>query len=308
MQKPKQKHIPVLLQEVLDVLKPVESDSYLDLTAGYGGHAISVLAGIGSAGSATLVDRDEAAVQHLKNLYHDDSRVNIIHSDFLGASKALAATDQRFDMILADLGVSSPHLDNPHRGFSFREEGPLDMRMDRRQPVTAADILNSTTQAELVDIFRHYGEVSGATRLAGMLTDNRPFSTTTELAEVIAKAYPGYHRIHPATRVFQALRIAVNQELDQLEAGLSVWVELLNPGGRLAVISFHSLEDRIIKQFFRDHGSTSYDAVLNILTNRPLAAGQTELVHNPRARSAKLRAAVKIKTPERGMQNNAYTG
>ena len=292
----KQKHIPVLKQKVLNVLSPKEADNYLDLTAGYGGHAQAILSSIGSRGSATLVDRDDRATRHLSDLFGEDSRVKIVHDDFLNASQTIAQTDQRFDMILADLGASSPHLDNPERGFSFQNEGPLDMRMDIRQQKTAADVLNNASQPELAGILRRYGEVRGATRLASLIVENRPLNSTTEFAELVSRAYPGYHKVHPATKVFQALRIAVNEELDQLEASLPLWVELLKPGGRLAAISFHSLEDRIIKQFFQEQGSTRYDAVLSILTRRPMVASQTEIVHNPRARSAKLRAAVKIKT------------
>jgi 16S rRNA (cytosine1402-N4)-methyltransferase len=292
----KQKHIPVLEKEVLTILQPKEKDTYLDLTAGYGGHASQVLENIGRQGSAILVDRDETAIRHLKELFGQDRRVNLVHSDFLSASQALVQTDQRFDMIFADLGVSSPHLDIAERGFSFQEDGPLDMRMDPRTVKTAADIINNADPRELVDILRHYGEVRGAARLVGLIVENRPFSSTTEFAKLISRAYPGYHKVHPATRVFQALRIAVNQELDQLEASLPLWIQLLKPGGRLAIISFHSLEDRWVKQFFQAHGVHQYDATLHILTKRPIVASQPEIVHNPRARSAKLRAAVKIKT------------
>lgn len=302
MQKPKQQHIPVLVKEVLTALAPEETDRYLDLTAGYGGHASAVLSSIGPAGSAKLVDRDEQAIKHLNVLFGQDKRVEIVHDDFLSASQTLVRSGQRYDIILADLGVSSPHLDNPERGFSFQTEGPLDMRMDRRQQKTAADILSSASQVELTGIFRQFGEVRGAARLASLIVENRPFHSTSEFAQLVNKAYPGYHKIHPATRVFQALRIAVNQELEQLEASLPIWLELLNPGGRLAVISFHSLEDRMVKQFFQEHGKHRYDAAIHILTSRPITASSAEIVHNPRARSAKLRAAAKIKTKKGGCE------
>ncbi len=292
------KHIPVLLSEVTEHLKPKTSDSYLDLTAGYGGHATAVLQAVGHGSQAVLVDRDLEAVMHLRQLFATDPRVRIVHSDFASASQDLAGSHAHFDMILADLGVSSPHLDEASRGFSLQKEGPLDMRMDTRQDLTAADIVNTVTEAELVRMLRDYGDVYGAHRLARLIRGERPLKSTTDLATLVARAYPGYHKVHPATKVFQALRIAVNQELDQLAASLPLWMELLKPGGRLAVISFHSLEDRLVKQFFQDQGGEGYDAELRIITRRPITAGSTEIVHNPRARSAKLRVAVKIKTRE----------
>ncbi len=292
----KQTHIPVLLEQVIACLNPQASDSYLDLTAGYGGHSTAILERIGSRGQATLVDRDQAAIRQLEKLYGRDGRTMIVHDDFLSAGRTLAGGGQRFDMILADLGVSSLHLDIAQRGFSLQKAGPLDMRMDTRQLETAADIINSAPKTRLVNIFREYGEVRGASRLANVIVDQRPIRSTTELAELLARASPGYHKVHPATKVFQALRIAVNRELEQLESSLPVWVELLKPGGRLVIISFHSLEDRLVKQFLQERGGSSYDAEVRILTRRPLTASHTEIVHNPRARSAKLRAAVKIKT------------
>lgn len=292
------KHIPVLLSEVTEHLKPKVSDSYLDLTAGYGGHAAALLQAIGHPAQAVLVDRDEAAATHLRKLFAGDSRVRVMHSDFANASQELADAHAQFDMILADLGVASPHLDEASRGFSLLKEGPLDMRMDAHQDVTAADIVNNATEAKLVRVLRDYGDVYGAHRIARLICSERPLKSTTDLATLVARAYPGYHKIHPATKVFQALRIAVNQELDQLAASLPIWVRLLKPGGRLAVISFHSLEDRLVKQFLQDHGGQAYDAQLGIVTRRPITAGATEIVHNPRARSAKLRVAVKIKIRE----------
>jgi 16S rRNA (cytosine1402-N4)-methyltransferase len=288
---PKQKqnnHLPVLLDEVLDVLKPKTSETYLDLTAGYGGHASSILSIIKA--SATLVDRDPSAITELQTTFHDKN-ITIMHSDFYAASRQLVANGKSFDLILADLGVSSPHLDIRARGFSIKHDGPLDMRMDQQQELTAAVVVNTYSEDDLIRILREYGEEPKAKRIASLIVEHRPFETTQQLASIVAKAWPGYSRVHPATRTFQAIRIAVNDELGQLQQSLSLWLKLLNPGGRLCIISFHSLEDAIVKRFFRDHGGDRYDAEFDILTNRPLSASTNELVFNPRARSARLRAA-----------------
>ncbi len=289
------KHKPVLLSEVKDILAPKRGQRYLDVTAGYGGHASAVMEAIGSSGSAVLVDRDQNAIKYLSETFKNRSDVEIIHNDFLSASKDLQAKGAKFDLILADLGVSSPHLDNAMRGFSFSKEGPLDMRMDDRQSVTAADIVNTADAAELVQILRDYGEVSNAPKLARLIIENRPFQTTKELATVVAKTSKRWAKTHPATKVFQALRIAVNQELELLKEALPVWIDLLNDNGRLVVISFHSLEDRLVKQAFAEYGGGGYDAIVQILTKHPVEGDKTEIVFNPRARSAKLRAVAKIK-------------
>ena len=288
---PKQKqidHVPVLMDEVLDTLQPKKGERYLDLTAGYGGHASEILAKTKS--DATLVDRDNNAVEELQKRF-DEPSVSIIHSDFLEASKQLAADGEQYDLILADLGVSSPHLNIGDRGFSIKHDGPLDMRMDQRQELTAAVVVNTYDKAELVRILREYGEEPKARRIADLIIEHRPFDTTQELARVVSKAWPGYSRVHPATRTFQAIRIAVNGELEQVALSLPYWVKLLKPGGRLAVISFHSLEDAIVKRFFRDQGGDRYDAQLSIVTKKPLTASEHELVFNPRARSARLRVS-----------------
>ncbi len=295
--KPKQnvQHTPVLLHEVLTTLKPQNGDTYLDLTAGYGGHASAILAKTGYAFS-TLVDRDINAIGVLDRLFAD-RKVEIIKNDFYAASQFLESKGTQYDLILADLGVSSPHLDNASRGFTFRADGPLDMRMDESSALTAADIVNNYAEADISDILKRYGEEPKAKKIAQLIVENRPFTRTTHLAEIVARAWPGYSRVHPATRTFQALRIAVNDELKQLEKSLPLWEHLLAPEGRLAVISFHSLEDRIVKTYFKAN-TDSYDTMLTSLTKRPLRAGQPELVINPRARSAKLRAVAKIKTKD----------
>ncbi len=291
---PKQKiHIPVLLQEVLSTLKPKNGDTYLDLTAGYGGHSEQVFKKTGYNAQSVLVDRDINAITALKDLF--GSKVSYMHNDFLTASKKLVDEGKTFDLILADLGVSSPHLDSASRGFSIKQDGPLDMRMDQTAALSAHDIVNSYSVQQLQVLLRVYGEEPRSKKIATLIVQNRPIETTHQLAQIVAQAWPGYSKLHPATRTFQALRIAVNDELQQVQTSLPLWETLLTPGGRLVVISFHSLEDRIIKRYFRDH-SDSYDAELTDLTHRPLTAGPPELLINPRARSAKLRAVAKIKT------------
>lgn len=301
-------HIPVLPEAVLAYLQPQAGESYLDLTAGYGGHATMVLERTLQNGAsaqsgnttATLVDRDHNAIAHLQDKFADRG-VQMIHQDFLGASQELARAGKQFDLILADLGVSSPHLDNASRGFSLREDGPLDMRMDQTQSLTADTIVNSYGEAELRDLIRMYGEEPRASRIARLIVEHRPIKTTTQLAEIVAHAWPGHSKVHPATRTFQALRIAVNSELVQIKQAIPFWVQLLAPGGRIVVISFHSLEDRIVKQAFQELAGDRYDAVLTLLTRQPVMAEHDEIVFNPRARSAKLRAAAKINTKkERG--------
>lgn len=288
-----QKHIPVLPAEVLHYLAPRQGERYLDVTAGYGGHASEVAKQTHGYASMWLVDRDAHAIAALQPLAKQGA--TLIKGDFASASKHLNQEQERFDMILADLGVSSPHLDNASRGFSLANEAPLDMRMDNSQKLTAADVVNTYKEAELADIIWKYGEEPKSRQIARLIVRNRPIKTTTQLANVVAKAWPGHSKVHPATRTFQALRIAVNGELEQLEQALPVWLELLKPGGRLVVISFHSLEDRVVKRFLADH-TTGYDAELELLTKKPVSASSEELVLNPRARSAKLRAAAKINT------------
>lgn len=285
-------HVPVLLNEVLALLDPKAGESYLDLTAGYGGHAAEVLDLTGNRSGCVLIDRDEAAIRHLRTRFGD--QMELRHQDYLAASRELYAAGRRFDLILADVGVSSPHLNQAERGFAIARAGPLDMRMDQRQELTAATIVNHYDEDSLTELISRYGEEPKARKIAGLIVRRRPFVTTDELAAAIAGAWPGRSRIHPATRTFQALRIAVNDELGQLEAALPMWLQLLRPGGRIAVISFHSLEDKLVKQAFRSASAGRYDAELKLLNKRPVTASTEEIAHNPRARSAKLRAAVKI--------------
>lgn len=285
-------HIPVLLDEVLQYLDPKEGESYLDLTAGYGGHASKIVERTLNPQGMTLVDRDQNAVDFLQK-QASLKGAEIIRKDFLSASEELQGRQSQYDMILADLGVSSPHLDSPERGFSIRDDGPLDMRMDQGQALSAADIVNTYSVDELTDVLRQYGEEPKARHIANIIAEHRPFASTHELAEAVRRAWPGYSKTHPATRTFQALRIAVNDELGLLKRALPVWQELLAQGGRIVVISFHSLEDRIVKEYFREQAGDRYDAPLKLLTRKVISASDAELAFNPRARSAKLRAAAK---------------
>ncbi len=291
-------HFPVLLDEVLAYLNPTEGESYLDLTAGYGGHASQVLERTLQPAKAVLVDRDQNAIDYLQTRF--TSGTHIISKDFYSAADELKNANKQFDMILADLGVSSPHLDIASRGFSIRQDGPLDMRMDQSQELTAEEIVNNYDEAKLIEIIRRYGEEPRAKKIAQLIVEHRPISTTTELATVVAQAWPGYSKVHPATRTFQALRLEVNSELELLQQALPVWIDLLAPGGRIVVISFHSLEDRIVKRILNEYAGDRYDATLQLLTKQPVVGSEEEIVTNPRARSAKLRAAVKIKTKRKG--------
>lgn len=285
-------HVPVLEHQVLKYLDPKPKETYLDLTAGYGGHA-SVVRARTNGWPIVLVDRDIHAIEHLKKRFTDE-HVDIIHDDFLSASQKLVAQGRTFDLILADIGVSSPHLNIASRGFSIKNDGPLDMRMDQSQDVTADEIVNKYSEKDLVHIIRDYGDEPKALKIARAIIQARPISTTQQLALVISKQFKGYHKVHPATRTFQGLRIAVNDELGQLEKAIPLWLRLLRPNGRIGIISFHSLEDRIVKKAFADNSGT-YDADIKILTKRPVIADKHEIVSNPRSRSAKLRVAVKIK-------------
>lgn len=298
-QKNQELHIPVLLSSVLVALKPMEGDSYLDLTAGYGGHAEAILQLTNNPKGTVLIDRDQMAVDELKRKFRGQG-VEILKSDFYSASQKLASENRQFDVILADLGLSSPHLNIASRGFSLRQNGPLDMRMDHEQTLTAEIIVNNYSESDLANLIKQYGEDPKYRQIARQIVNSRPVNTTSELANIVARVWPGYHKMHPATRTFQALRIAVNDELGQLENSLDYWVKLLAPGGRLTVISFHSLEDRAVKHFFQEKSGNQYDSILSLITRHPITGDNHEIVFNPRARSAKLRAVAKIKINRKG--------
>lgn len=289
------KHTPVLVEEVLNHLLPKEGESYLDLTAGFGGHASRILQTTKAPNKAVLVDRDREAVGFLSR-QSAFTACQIIHQDFLSATELLAERYQQFDMILADLGVSSLHLSEADRGFSVRDSGPLDMRMDSTQELSAELLVNNWDEDRIFRVLRDYGQEPKARSIARKIVSGRPIRTTAELATIASRAWPGHSRVHPATRTFQAIRIAVNDELAQLEKSLPLWLSMLAPSGRLAVISFHSLEDRIVKRTFAENSGDTYDSEFRLLTKKPVTAANDELVSNPRARSAKLRAVAKIKT------------
>lgn len=285
-------HIPVLLEEAVRLLAPKAGETYLDLTAGYGGHASRIIEVIGAA-SATLVDRDDQAITHL--VPYRDAGARLIHADFASAAEHLVAANEAFDMICVDLGVSSPQLDEAERGFSIKHDGPLDMRMDRSGTRTAADIVNHMSEGNLARMIEHYGEEprGKAARIAHAIRLNRPLASTSELARVITTAHRGaWTKIHPATRTFQAIRIALNDELGQLERLLPLLPRLLNKGGRVVMISFHSLEDRLVKRYFAEQDQSGYEAELSTLIKKPILGAEYDTT-NPRARSAILRAAVK---------------
>jgi 16S rRNA (cytosine1402-N4)-methyltransferase len=286
-------HVPVLLDATLEALKPTKGEKYLDLTAGYGGHAGRILEKTENFNESVLVDRDEFALQHLQTFSEKGTR--LLHTDFVNAARQLIEGGRQFDIVLVDLGVSSPQLDIDERGFSFTKNGPLDMRMDRRQETSAETLVNTLPRDELVRIIMTYGEepLGFARRIADAIVADRPLTGTKELAELIRAQYRGkWKKIHPATRTFQALRIAVNEELRQVEELLPLIPQLLQKGGRVGIISFHSLEDRLVKRYFSEQKNAGYEAELVILTKKPLA-GDIYDVHNPRSRSSKLRVAVK---------------
>ncbi len=286
-------HVPVLLDATLDTLRPIQGENYLDLTAGYGGHARHILETTANYHDSVLVDRDDYAIEHLQAFA--EKGVRLLHTDFVSAARQLVEEGKQFNIVLADLGVSSPQLDQAARGFSFTHDGPLDMRMDKRQAVSAETLVNTASRDELIRIITTYGEEPRgfAQHIADAIIAARPLSTTAALADVIKQTYRGpWKKIHPATRTFQALRIAVNDELRQVEELLPLLPKLLKPGGRVGIISFHSLEDRLVKRYFAEQHQAGYEAELQIVTKKPLA-GDIYDVHNPRSRSAKLRVAVK---------------
>lgn len=291
-------HDPVLLSEVLKFLDPQPGEIFVDATVGGGGHACALLERLQPGGFLLGLDRDaealEAAARKLQSI---GAAFKLVRASFSQLPAILAQENlPGVDGLLFDLGVSSYQLDNPERGFTYQLEGPLDMRMDREQKTTAADIINTRPEEELAKIFREYGEERWAGRIAKFIAQARkrsPITTTGELVEIIKAAIPARARRsgpHPAKRTFQALRIAINDELGELKRALAELETLLRPGGRVVVISFHSLEDRIVKETFKSLSSK----FLEILTPKPVVPTPEEVARNPRARSAKLRAARRV--------------
>lgn len=293
-------HIPVLLQETLAGLNVRPGGKYIDGTLGAGGHTAEILRRSAPDGQVLGVDLDPVALSIAREALAEFSPRAILRQ---ASYTRLAEVAQGFapvDGLLLDLGLSSLQMDDPARGFAFGRSGPLDMRFGPDVELTAAEIVNEWPLNDLADILFDYGEERHSRKIARAIGAARPLHTTQELAEVVAKAVGGRsEKIHPATRTFQALRIAVNGELDSVQAVLPLTVNLLKPGGRLAVISFHSLEDRLVKQFMRGQArasedGTSFVPTLREVTHKPMVATEAEVANNPRARSAKLRIAEKV--------------
>ncbi len=306
-------HTPVLLREAIDLLAPHPGGVYVDGTLGAGGHAAEILRRSAPDGVLIGLDKDAEAVDRCKTtLAAFGSRVRINQANFRDLPDVLSGLGYRnVDGVLLDLGVSWFHLRSAERGFSFMLDGPLDMRMDRRRTRSAADLVNDLPRGELARIIREYGEETRAGAIARAIEKARgrgPITSTVQLAQIISSVFPPSppRRIHPATRTFQALRIAVNDEIISLREGLDHIIPVVGQGGRIAVISFHSLEDRVVKQAFAASAkgcicppklpvcSCGRKPRLKVLTSRPITAGPEELTRNPAARSAKLRAAEKI--------------
>jgi 16S rRNA (cytosine1402-N4)-methyltransferase len=297
MEKPQ--HVPVLFDEVLNFLNVRPGGVVGDLTVGLAGHSAGIARRLGAMGRLICFDRDPEALE-LAKARMDEVRVELgeqmpavefVPKAFSQAAEAIAPSS--LDGLLADFGVSSLQLDEPHRGFSFRQEGPLDMRMDTREGLTAEQVVNRIDENELADLIYEFGEERRSRRIARAIVRARPIGTTAELARVISAAAPSMKgdKIHPATRTFQALRIRVNDELGEIGTLLKSAPSLLKPEGRLVLISFHSLEDRLVKDALRDGGR---DGVYEVLTKKPVTASEEEEWRNPRSRSAKLRAAEKL--------------
>ncbi|HEY5574717.1 MAG TPA: 16S rRNA (cytosine(1402)-N(4))-methyltransferase RsmH [Anaerolineales bacterium] len=302
-------HQPVLYNEIIHALQPQSSNSYVDGTLGAGGHARGILEASFPDGRLLGMDVDpQALAVAQERLAEFGSRAVIIQASYTTLSEQLDELGwDKVDGILLDLGLSSMQVDTPERGFSFKADAPLDMRFDPRNPATAADLVNYLPEKELADLIYRYGEERRSRQIARAIVKARPIETTQELAQLVARAVRGGRQdIHPATKTFQALRIAVNQELESLETVLPQAVASLNPGGRLAVIAFHSLEDRIVKQFFRQESrdcicpprqpvcTCNHQATIREITRRPIMPQDKEIQENPRARSARLRVAEKI--------------
>jgi 16S rRNA (cytosine1402-N4)-methyltransferase len=283
------RHTPVLVEEVIQFLDPRPGGRFIDATVGAGGHSRAILEHTAPDGKLLAIDQDESALtqtkEELASLAH---RVVLVHANFREIAELAAANGFReCDGVLADIGISSMMVEDPSRGFSFMREGPLDMRMDRTQPLTAADVLNTHSEKEIAGILYNFGDERRSRPIARSIVRARPLRTTTDLVRAIERVTggPRYGRIHPATRSFQALRVFVNDELRSLEIFLDSAMSVARSGGRLVVITFHSLEDRIVKQKFRAPAVPG-----RVLTKKVVTASEEELRRNPRSRSAKLRA------------------
>jgi 16S rRNA (cytosine1402-N4)-methyltransferase len=288
-------HVPVMLHEVVELLNLRPDGTYIDATLGGGGHAEAILRSL-KGGKVLGIDRDpQMTEQARKRLAAVDGRFMALEGNFAEIDRLHAASGlPPANGMLADLGISSIQLEDPSRGFSFERSGPLDMRMDPQSSPTAAELVNQSRERDLADLIFRLGEERHSRRIARAITGARPIQSTTSLAQVVMRAIPfraGHHHIHPATRTFLALRLAVNQELENLAQFLARALSVLSPQGRLVILSFHSLEDRLVKQAFQRWRS---EGLARILTPKPLRPSEGEGRTNPRSRSAKLRAAEKI--------------
>lgn len=293
-----QKHTPVLTNQVIKYLLPFPGKIFIDATLGLGGHTEAILTLLKNKGAVYGIEIDERNLALAKKRLSCPN-IHFIHDNFENLDQhgqEILKREGRIDGILFDLGLSSLHLEEAPRGFSFQREGPLDMRFDTRQRLTAGDIVNTYPLKKLLSIFQTYGEEKFSYRIAQNILRTRaqnPFTTTTQLADFIAAHVPKRYcfKIHPATRIFQALRIATNREIEVLKWGLTGAMKVVSPGGRIVVISYHSLEDRLVKNFFRENKKLG---LLRILTKKPIIPDEQEKFKNPRSRSAKLRAFEKI--------------
>jgi 16S rRNA (cytosine1402-N4)-methyltransferase len=308
MTKPNERHVPVLLEEAIEYLRVRAGGTYVDCTLGMAGHSSAIARLLGPEGHLIGFDRDPQALALAKErldgvcaeLGGEAPRITLVGEAFSTAAQHIEAAS--VDGLLADFGVSSLQLDEAERGFSFSADrnGPLDMRMDTRQGPTAAQVVNEENEHELANLIYEYGEERRSRRIARAIVRGRPVATTGELARIVASAAPAMKsdRIHPATRTFQALRIFVNRELDEIKDLMEAAPKLLKAHGRLAVISFHSLEDRIVKDSLREGAR---QGIWEILTKKPVTAGEAETDRNPRSRSAKMRAAEKQGAGTKGL-------
>jgi 16S rRNA (cytosine1402-N4)-methyltransferase len=304
-----ERHVPVLLQDAIRYLNVRAGGAYADTTLGFAGHATAIAQQLGSKGKLIGFDRDPDALELARQRF--DALADslgpempqwLLHGEPFSAISEFVP-EASLDGLLADFGVSSMQLDTAHRGFSFQADGPLDMRMDPRRGMTAEQVVNQVDEKQLADLIYEFGEERRSRRFARAIVRARPIRTTAQLANVLSAIAPamkserGRHAIHPATRVFQALRIYVNAELDEIQALLEAAPRLLKPGGRLVVISFHSLEDRLAKDALREGAQKG---IFEVLTRKPVTAGEEETDRNPRARSAKLRAAERTEKQQQG--------
>ena len=310
-------HTPAMLNEVIEHLKLAPGKTIIDATMGTGGHSKLIAQAISPGGRLIGIDRDEESLKVARErLVGAKASCEFVHSNFADIDKVAEEQNiKEVDGILFDLGISSYQLDDPERGFSFQNEGPLDMRLDRSSYISAYDLVNNLNEEELSMLIRNFGEERWHNRIARVLVEERqrhPIATTRELADIVSRSIPvkyryGHHRIHPATRTFQAVRIAVNRELEIIESAIVKAVSLLKKGGRICVISFHSLEDRVVKHTFKRLANEKF---ITIITPKPLIPTHSEVGVNPRARSSKLRVAQKG-TPanlfKRGVAQKGHT-